>query len=117
MKFFFDFIFAYARARAMSKGSCHCKENSDIQEIGEVEVEDGVNKANVAKWRLMSETAGMGRVTKKFFLYVPEGAEEKAEWLLEDNGIAYAGLRTWDVKGGSLVITPIKTPDSPKDHR
>jgi hypothetical protein len=93
------------------------KENTDIQEIGEVELEDGVTEANVAKWRLMSETTGMGRVTKKFFLYVPEGTEEKAERLLEDNGIAYAGLRTWAVKGGSLVITPIKTPDSPKDHR
>ncbi|UCD44793.1 MAG: hypothetical protein JSV27_11895 [Candidatus Bathyarchaeota archaeon] len=93
------------------------KENTDIQEIGEVELEDGVTEANVANWKLMSETAGMGRATKKFFLYVPEGTEEKAERLLENNGIAYAGLRSWAVKGGSLVITPIKTPDSPKDHR
>ncbi len=60
--------------------------------------------------------ASMPRV-KKFFLYVPEGKEETALRLLEGSGVEYDGLRTWAVKDGSLVITPIKTHDTVKDHR
>lgn len=93
------------------------KENTCIQEIGEVETDDTVAEDQVPKWRLLSERAGMGRRTRKFFLYVPEGKEGIAERLLEENGIEYAGLRTWAVRDGSLVITPVKTPDDPKDHR
>jgi hypothetical protein len=91
--------------------------NTDIKEIGEVETDDTVAEAQVPKWRLMSEAAGMGRRTKKFFLYVPEGKEGIAERLLEENGIEYAGLRTWAVRDDGLVVTPVKTPDDPKDHR
>jgi hypothetical protein len=93
------------------------KGNTDIQEIGEVETEDTVTEAQVPKWRLMSEKTGMGRWVKKFFLYVPEGKEEVALRLLEGNNVEYDGLRTWAVKDGSLVITPIKTHDTGKDHR
>ena len=93
------------------------KVNTDIQEIGEVETEDTVAEVQVPKWRLISEKTGMGRRVKKFFLYVPEGKEETALNLLEENGIEYDGLRTWAVKDGSLVITPIKTHDTVKDHR
>lgn len=88
-----------------------------LREVGEVETEETVTEAQVSKWRLLSERTGMGRRTKKFFLYVPEGKEPKAEKLLEENQIAYAGLRIWAIKDGSLVVTPIKTPDEPKDHR
>ena len=93
------------------------KANTDIQEIGEVETEDTVNGAQVPKWKLLSEAAGMGRRTRKFFLYVPEGLEGAAERLLEENGVEYAGLRTWAVRDGGLVVTPVNTPDDPKDHR
>jgi hypothetical protein len=88
-----------------------------IQEIGEVEFEAGVNVANVPKWRLFSDSAGKGRFVKKFFLYVPEGAEEKAVKLLENNNIEFSGVRTYSVKNGNLVITPIKSNDGPHDHR
>ena len=71
-----------------------------IQEIGEVEFEDGVSVANVPKWRLFSDSAGKGNYIKKFFLYVPEGVEEKAMKLLENNNIEYSGLRTYAVKNG-----------------
>jgi hypothetical protein len=91
--------------------------NTDIQEVGEVETEDTVTEARVPEWRLMSEAAGVGRRTRKFFLYVPEGLEGDAERLLEENGVEYAGLRTWAVRDGGLVVTPVKTPDDPKDHR
>jgi hypothetical protein len=93
------------------------KGNTDIQEIGEVETEDTVTEVQVPKWRLMSEKTGMGRRVKKLFLYVPEGREETALRLLKGNGVEYDGLRTWAVKEGSLVITPIETHDTVKDHR
>jgi hypothetical protein len=88
-----------------------------IQEIGDVEFEDAVSVANVPNWRLFSESAGKGRFVKKFFLYVPEGVEEKAQKLLENNNIEYSGLRAYAVKNGNLVITPIKSNDGPHDHR
>ncbi|MCX6648991.1 MAG: hypothetical protein NTV61_06335 [Candidatus Bathyarchaeota archaeon] len=87
------------------------------QEIGEVETEDGVSVVNVPKWRLFSDSAGKGRFVKKFFLYVPEGAEEKAVKLLENNNIEFSGVRTYAVNNGNLVITPIKSNDGPHDHR
>ncbi len=88
-----------------------------IQEIGEVETEKEVNVGNVPKWRLFSDSAGKGRFVKKFFLYVPEGAEEKAVKLLENNNIEFCGVRTYAVKNGNLIITPIKSNDGPHDHR
>jgi hypothetical protein len=91
--------------------------NTGIQEIGEVEGDDTVTEAQVEKWRLLSDSAAVGRRVKKFFLYVPEGKEEDALRLLENNGIEYDGLRTWAVKDGNLVITPIRTHDTPGDHR
>ena len=91
--------------------------NTVIQEIGEVEGDDTVTEAQVGKWRLLSDSAAVGRRVKKFFLYVPEGKGETALRLLEDNGIEYDGLRTWAVRDGGLVITPIRTHDTPEDHR
>jgi hypothetical protein len=88
-----------------------------VQEIGEVEFEEGVNVSNVPKWRLFSDSAGKGRFVKKFFLYVPEGVEEKAVKLLENNNIEFSGVRTFAVKNGNLVITPIRSNDGPHDHR
>ena len=59
----------------------------------------------------------MGRRVKKFFLYVHEGLEEKAQKLLENNKIEYAGLRTYVISDGNLVVIPITTPDGEHDHR
>jgi hypothetical protein len=64
----------------------------------------------------MSRLTGMVKKHKKFFLYVPEGSEAEAERLLEENLIEYAGLRTWAIKDGNLVIRPVKTPDMAKDY-
>jgi hypothetical protein len=86
-----------------------------VREVGEVEKD--ITKDQVSKWRLLSERTGMGLRTKKFFLYVPEGKQTEAEKLLEENQISYAGLRTWAVRHGSLIVTAIRTPDDPKDHR
>mgnify|MGYP001470161130 CR=1 FL=1 len=91
--------------------------NTIIQEIGEVEGDDTVTEAQVDKWRLLSDSAAVGKRVKKFFLYVPEGKEENAQRLLEGNGIEYDGLRTWAVRDGRLVITSITTHDTDEDHR
>ena len=92
-------------------------ENGDLRVICEVESQETVNIDQVSKWRALSDLAGVTYKLKKFFLYVPEGKESDAQRLLEDNGIEYAGLRTWMVRDGSLVIKPITTPDEDKDHR
>jgi len=88
-----------------------------VQELGEVEPTEGVSEASVSKWRLLSDSASVGMRVKKFFLYVPEGLEEKALKILEKNDIEYDGLRCYTVKDGRLVITPIKTHDNTYDHR
>jgi len=88
-----------------------------VRECGEVEVGKEYSAAHVEKWRTMSRLTGMGERYKKFFLYVPEGSEDEALRLLEENGIEYAGLRTWGLDNWNLVLTPIKTPDMAKDHR
>ncbi len=88
-----------------------------LQEVGEVEMEDSVTEVQVPKWRLLSEKTGMGRKVKKLYIYVPEGLEDVAKRLLEENGIEYAGLRTWAIREGQLALTPIVTPDGMVDHR
>ena len=38
--------------------------------------------------------------------------------LLEQHGISYAGVRTWDVdEEGRIRISPVVTTGDPKDHR
>ncbi|MFP3950838.1 MAG: hypothetical protein ACLFVP_01640 [Candidatus Bathyarchaeia archaeon] len=91
--------------------------DGEVQELGEVEPVGGVSEESVNKWRLLSDTAGIGRRVKKFFLYVPEGVEDDALSLLEENDIEYDGLRTYAVREGKLVVTPIMTHDHEKDHR
>ncbi len=88
-----------------------------IRECGLVETSTEFTDDDVKKWKTMSEMTGMGVTYKKFFLYVPEGSEEKAEKLLDENGVQYAGLRTWSLDNWNLVLKPYKTPDMAKDHR
>jgi hypothetical protein len=91
--------------------------DGSIRECGEVEMESTFKPETVEKWAAMSRYTGTGERFKKFFLYVPEGSEKEAENLMDGAEIEYAGLRTWAIKGGSLVVKPIRTPDMAKDHR
>lgn len=91
--------------------------DGSLREMGQVEMDDEVHEGWVPHWRLLSENTAMGVQVKKFFLYVPEGMEAEAQRLLEENCIEYAGLRSWAIKGGHLVLTPVKTIDEAKDHR
>jgi hypothetical protein len=92
-------------------------DDGSVREFGQVEMEGDVTERRVDLWRLLSERTGMGVRVKKFFVYVPEGREGVAERLLEDNGIEFAGLRTWAVVDGNLIVRPYKTLDEEKDHR
>ncbi|MBN2334513.1 hypothetical protein JXL21_03065 [Candidatus Bathyarchaeota archaeon] len=91
--------------------------DGSIRECGEVEMTTCFTVDTVWKWRTMSEHTGRGVRYKKFFVYVPDGSETEAEKMLEENGIEYAGLRTWVITDGNLVLKPVKTPDMAKDHR
>ena len=91
--------------------------NGDLRVICEVETVETVSVEHWPRGSKLSELAGVTYKLKKFFLYVPEGLEETVQNLLEVTDIEYAGLRTWAVKYGRLVITPITTPDEEKDHR
>ena len=93
--------------------------NSDgsVRECGEVELDAEFSGDHVERWRTMSRLTGPGEKYKKFFLYVPKDSEDEALRLLEQNGIEYAGLRTWGLDNWNLVLKPIKTPDMVKDHR
>jgi len=91
--------------------------DGNVQELGMVERAEDVHEGRAKLWRLLSDSTGVGRKYKKLFIYVPHGLEEKALTILEGNGIEYDGLRGYAVEDRSLRIIPIKTHDSPYDHR
>ena len=88
-----------------------------VQELGMVEAADNVTLERAKLWRFLSDSASVGRKFKKLFVYVPHGLEEKALEILEGNNIEYDGLRGYGVEEGWMKIYPIKTHDSPHDHR
>ncbi len=88
-----------------------------IQELGVVEPAENVNQERAKVWQFLSDSASVGRTHKKLFVYVPHGHEDEALSILEGNNIEYDGLRGYGVVNGNLKIYPIKTYDSPHDHR
>lgn len=91
--------------------------DGDVQELGMVEQAEDVDEARARLWRFLSDSASVGRKYKKLFVYVPHGLEDKALKILEGNDVEYDGLRGYGVVNGNLEIYPIKTHDSPEDHR
>lgn len=91
--------------------------DGNVQELGMVERAEDVHEGRAGLWRFLSDSTSVGRRYKKLFIYVPRGLEEKALAILEGNGIEYDGLRGYAVEDRSLRIIPIKTHDSPYDHR
>lgn len=88
-----------------------------VQELGMVEAAGDIVSERARVWSFLSDSASVGRKFKKLFIYAPEGLEQKALAILEGNNIEYDGLRGYSVVEGNLVIRPIKTHDSPHDHR
>jgi hypothetical protein len=52
-----------------------------------------------------------------FFVYVPEGEQQRALELLERNEVSFAGLRTYAVVRDVIQIRPVVTPGDAQDHR
>jgi hypothetical protein len=88
-----------------------------VHELGMVEFAENVGEESVAKWQMLSDTASVGRVHKKFFIYVPHGYEEAVLLLLEENDVDYDGIRGYNIVNGSLKIYPYKTRNDAYDHR
>ncbi|TRO53621.1 hypothetical protein E2P71_05970 [Candidatus Bathyarchaeota archaeon] len=88
-----------------------------VQELGMVEAAENVNPERAKLWQFLSDSASVGRKFKKLFVYVPHGLEPKALDIIEGNNIEYDGLRGYGVEDGWMKIYPIKTHDSPHDHR
>lgn len=90
----------------------------DVREIGEVE--EGLDEAKVAIWQTCSAAADNLTETgnRHFFLYVPEGLEDKAVALLDRHSISFAGVRGFTRDpAGAIHITPHVTRGDSKDHR
>ncbi|MER9344080.1 hypothetical protein NKI41_25380 [Mesorhizobium sp. M0601] len=88
------------------------------REIGDVE--EVLDPAKVKLWKAASaagdELPDYG--TRIFFLYVPAGKEAEAQKLLDDNGVAYAGVRGYSADAsGKVVIAPFVTRGNPYDHQ
>ena len=88
-----------------------------VQELGMVEAAENVTPERAKLWQFLSDSASVGRKVKKLFVYVPNGFDEKALGILDGNDIEYDGLRGYSIVDGWLKIHPIKTHDSPHDHR
>lgn len=89
-----------------------------IRELGEVEM--NVDSSSLHYLKAGSEIADDDTPTrvKHFFVYVPAGMEEKAQALLEDNGISYAGVRGFTIDAdGAVRIVPFVTKGDPYDHQ
>jgi hypothetical protein len=88
-----------------------------VQELGMVEAAENITPERAKVWQFLSDSASVGRKFKKLFVYVPHGLEETSLVILEGNNIEYDGLRGYGIEDGWLKIYPIKTHDSPFDHR
>jgi hypothetical protein len=93
-----------------------CRPDGRIQELADVALAKEIKPEAVKRWKLLSKAAQIGEKEKKFFLYVPPGSEKKAQKLLEENKISYAGLRVYAINDRILSVTPITTPDSEYDN-
>jgi len=90
--------------------------DGSIREIGLVEQEAAITETSIQQWKALSQVAPYGREYKKLFIYVPEGKEEKAKKLLEENEIDYDGIRGYRIEKQTLKIIPYITRNDEYDH-
>ena len=86
-----------------------------VQELGMVEPAGNVIQERAKVWQFLSDSASRVE-TKKLFVYVPHGLEDKALDILEGNDVEYDGLRGYAVVDGNLKVSPYKSHSS-TDHR
>ena len=88
-----------------------------VQELGMIERAEDVTEERANLWQFLSDYTSMGRRYKKLFVYVPQGLEDKAQNILENNNVDYDGLRSYAIIDGWLKVSPIKTHNDAYDHR
>lgn len=88
-----------------------------VRETGDVELE--ILPTRMPRWQMISLlTPKIGDSdVSHFFVYVPEEIAEQAHDSLQKYRISYAGLRSFRIEDGQVVITPVDTPGHEKDHR
>lgn len=89
-----------------------------VRELGEVEMD--VSDLEIPRLSACSEATDNDTPTgvRHFFLYVSSGSEAKAQALLEENGVSYAGVRGFAVsEDGRVTIEPFVTRGDPYDHQ
>lgn len=89
-----------------------------IREMGEVEMD--ISEAALPYLSAGSALTDNDTPTKvkHFFVYVPAGQEARAQKLLDDNGISYAGVRGFTLGDNSDVgIVPFVTAGDNYDHQ
>jgi hypothetical protein len=89
-----------------------------IREIGEVEMDlDEAAVPYLAAGSAVADNDTSTRV-KHFFLYVPAGQEARAQRLLDENGISYAGVRGFTANDkGEVGVVPFVTAGDDYDHQ
>lgn len=91
--------------------------NGQVRETGDVAIE--VRPARMPRWEMISQlTPKIGDSdVSHFFVYVPDEIAEQAHNSLQKYRISYAGLRSFRIVDGKVIITPVDTPGHDKDHR
>ena len=86
---------------------------NEVRELGEVENEEDLVPAVLAKWRGYAAAASIGpQGYPKLFINVPAHAEQIALRMLNESGLRYAGLRSYQVSGdGKIAIKETTTYD------
>jgi hypothetical protein len=69
----------------------------EIVAIGEVETFETISHERAEQWKSFGESC------VRFYIYVPEGAEEKAARLVTEHNVMCAGLKSYSANGETKV--------------
>lgn len=83
------------------------------------EVEDRIDEAAIARWKLCADVADTMNETgvKNLFVYVRKGLAKEALDALDRNAISFAGLREYEIAGDQVKVTPYLTRGDRYDHQ
>lgn len=78
---------------------------NEVRELCEVELEEDITPRILEKWKGFAATASIGRKGyPKFFICVPSSKEAEAKRILDESGLRYAGLRSYDVSDDLMSL-------------
>lgn len=83
------------------------------------EVEDEIDAAAIARWKLCAAVADTMNETgvKNLFVYVRKGLAAEALAALDRHAISFAGLREYEIAGDEVKVTPYLTRGDRYDHQ